>query len=61
MVMHLAEQEAIRRNCIGALVDTYSYQAQGFYEKLGYCRFGEVADCPPGHSRIFLEKRFQAT
>lgn len=60
MVMQMAEQEAIKRGCIGALVDTHSFQAPGFYEKLGYRRFGEIANCPPGHSRIFFEKRFSA-
>lgn len=56
--MRLAEQEAIRRGCIGAWVDTHNHQASGFYEKQGFSRFGMIDDYPPGHSRIFLQKRF---
>ena len=57
-VMHLAEQEAIKRSCIGVLVDTHDFQAPRFYKKLGYRRIGEVTDCPPGFSRVYFEKRF---
>jgi GNAT superfamily N-acetyltransferase len=55
-LMRLAEAEAIRRGCRGAWLDTFSFQARGFYERLGYAVFGEIADCPPGHSRLFLSK-----
>ncbi|CAH2602337.1 GNAT family N-acetyltransferase [Rhodovastum atsumiense] len=58
-VMRLAENEGARRGCIGAWVDTFSYQAPGFYEKSGFIRFGEIEDYPPGHSRIFFQKRFR--
>jgi GNAT superfamily N-acetyltransferase len=51
-----AESEPVRRGCIGAWLDTFSFQARGFYERLGYTVFGTIADCPPGHSRIFLRK-----
>ena len=54
----LAELEAVRRGCVGAWVDTHSFQAPRFYEKLGYRPFGAIEDYPPGHSRIFLQKRF---
>lgn len=53
-----AEREAVRRGCIGAWVDTHSFQAPGFYERMGYRRFGEIDDYPPGHARVFLLKRF---
>jgi len=55
--MNLAEQEADRRGCIGVWVDTHSFQAPGFYERLGYSPFGVIEDYPPGHSRLFLQKR----
>jgi GNAT superfamily N-acetyltransferase len=55
-VMALAEEEAIRRGCHGAWLDTFSFQARGFYERLGYTVFGAIADFPPGHSRYFLKK-----
>src|SRR5687767_4893418 len=47
-IMEMAEHEAIRRGCIGAWLDTYSFQARGFYETLGYTVLGEIADYPPG-------------
>ena len=57
-LMNDAEREAIRRGCRGAWLDTYSFQARGFYERLGYTIFGTIDNYPPGHSRIFLKKTF---
>jgi ribosomal protein S18 acetylase RimI-like enzyme len=57
-LMSDAEGEAIRRGCRGAWLDTYSFQARGFYERIGYSVFGTIKDYPPGHSRIFLKKTF---
>jgi GNAT superfamily N-acetyltransferase len=53
-----AEEEAVRRGCHGVWLDTFSWQARGFYEKLGYSVFGELQDYPVGHQRYFLTKRF---
>jgi GNAT superfamily N-acetyltransferase len=52
-----AETEAVRRGCHAVSLDTYSFQARGFYERLGYWVFGIIEDYPPGHSRIFLTKQ----
>jgi GNAT superfamily N-acetyltransferase len=51
-----AEARALERGCHSAYVDTFSFQAPGFYPKLGYQVFGEL-DYPPGRKRIFLQKR----
>jgi GNAT superfamily N-acetyltransferase len=51
-----AEAEAVRRGCVGAWLDTYSFQARGFYERLGYSVFGSIDNYPPGHCRIFHKK-----
>ena len=51
-----AESRAFERGCHSAWVDTFSFQAPGFYRKLGYRVFGEL-DYPPGHTRIFLQKQ----
>jgi GNAT superfamily N-acetyltransferase len=56
-IMGQAEEEAIRRGCVGVWLDTFSFQARGFYEKLGYTVFGSIKDYPPGQSRFFLKKR----
>ena len=55
-LMRQAEQEAVRRGCRGAYLDTFDFQARGFYERLGYSVFGTLEDNPPGHSRFFLRK-----
>ena len=52
-----AEREARLRGCDHAHVDTYSFQAVPFYERLGYAVFGRLDDYPPGHTRVFLQKR----
>ena len=56
-IMARAEVLAAARGCIGASLETYSFQARGFYEKLGYTLVGTIADCPPGGARHFLQKR----
>ena len=35
-IMRRAEAEAAQRACIGAWLDTFEFQARGFYEKLGF-------------------------
>lgn len=54
-----AEQEAVKRGCQYAYLDTFSFQAPDFYQKLGYIVFGELPDFPAGHSRFFLKKVLQ--
>lgn len=56
-----AEALARARNCVGAYLDTYSFQAPEFYLRHGYTVFGELADFPPPHSRLFLQKRLGDT
>ena len=52
-----AEAVAVSRGCHGVWLDTFSFQAPGFYQKLGYEVFGTLDDYPPGHTRYFLRKR----
>lgn len=56
-LMRDAEREALARGCVGAMLDTFSFQARPFYEKLGYSVFGTVEDMPPGHRMHFMQKR----
>lgn len=56
-IMTMAMDEARRRGCIGVWLDTFSFQARPFYERLGFTVFGEIKDYPTGHSRYFLERR----
>jgi len=57
-LMQQAEQEAIRRGCHGAYLETFDFQAPGFYDRLGYSVFGRLDDTPSGHTRFFLRKLF---
>ena len=56
-LMQRAETLARDAGCIGIWLDTFSFQARGFYEKLGFGHFGTIDDFPPGHARFFLSKR----
>jgi ribosomal protein S18 acetylase RimI-like enzyme len=51
-----AEEVGKQRNCYHVYLDTFSFQALGFYESLGYEIFGVLEDFPPGHKRYFLQK-----
>lgn len=51
-----AEREAIARGCRNAWLDTFEFQARGFYERLGYSCFGELNEYPTGFSRYFMKK-----
>ena len=59
-VMETAEADARRRGLLGMWVDTFTFQAPGFYEKLGFTEFGRITGYPPGHDRVFYLKRFTA-
>jgi hypothetical protein len=39
-------------------LDTFEFQARGFYEKLGFELFGTLDDHPVGHCRFFLCQQF---
>ena len=51
-----AEAEALARGCHSVWLDTFEFQARGFYERLGYTCFGELKNYPAG-SRFFVSKR----
>ncbi len=50
------EEEAKKGGCRNAYLNSFSFQAVGFYQKLGYRVFGEMEDFPPGHSVSCLTK-----
>jgi GNAT superfamily N-acetyltransferase len=56
-LMLAAEQHAIEKGCANSYLDTHSWQARPFYEKLGYEVFATLEDFPVGHKKFFLRKR----
>ena len=56
-LMRAAENEARDRSCQQLILMTHSFQAPGFYERLGYDRRCAITDRPVGHSNILYAKR----
>ncbi|MBK5970981.1 MULTISPECIES: GNAT family N-acetyltransferase [Thiorhodovibrio] len=55
-LMRMAEAEAMARGCHGAWLDTFEFQARGFYERIGYKCFAQLPEYPSGFSRYFMKK-----
>jgi GNAT superfamily N-acetyltransferase len=55
-LMYMAEDVAQKKHCIGIWLETHSFQAPDFYQKLGYSEFGRLDDYPPGHIRHYYQK-----
>ena len=55
-----AERRARRRGSRVMHLNTYSFQAPGFYEGHGYQRFGTVSGSPRGARRYYYVKRLRA-
>jgi len=54
-----AEQEALKRGCHHAYLDTMDFQALEFYQQHGYTIYGELVDIPLGHKRYSLQKELK--
>ena len=54
-IIRAVEDEARRLGARAALLDSYEFQARGFYERLGYTSFGTFA-YPDGVSRFYLSR-----
>jgi ribosomal protein S18 acetylase RimI-like enzyme len=55
-LIEAAEAEARARRCQHVWLDSYTFQAPTFYQRLGYQVFGTLQDYPPPHGRVFLTK-----
>jgi ribosomal protein S18 acetylase RimI-like enzyme len=55
-LMDAAEAYAVERGCVGATLETHSFQAPALYRKRGYEVFATLEGYPPGHAKHFLRK-----
>jgi ribosomal protein S18 acetylase RimI-like enzyme len=56
-LLQAAEQEARTRGCQQIVLDSYSFQAPGFYQKLGFEVFAILEEHPRNHRNYYLRKR----
>jgi len=54
------EAEAARRGCALVTLSTHTFQAPGFYTKLGYQQVATIPDYPQGHAKLHYIKRLAA-
>jgi GNAT superfamily N-acetyltransferase len=50
------ESQARERGCRWSKLNTWEFQAPGFYEHLGYVVYGREVDYPPGHVNHLMRK-----
>jgi GNAT superfamily N-acetyltransferase len=55
-ILQAFEAEGRHRGCRSAVLYTISFQAPEFYERNGWCVFGEIPCDPDGTSRVFMTK-----
>lgn len=57
-LIQTVENEAKKHGCTLAHLDTFDFQAKDFYLKQGFEIFGVLEDCPPGHKRYYMKKKY---
>jgi GNAT superfamily N-acetyltransferase len=55
-ILRTAEETAVARGCIGVCLDTFDFNAPGFYRKLGYEEFASLDSPRRGFQRHFFRK-----
>ena len=56
MLLRSAEAEAVARGCAQVVLATHSFQAPGFYERMGYERKYAIEGRPKGYADIIYVK-----
>ena len=56
-LLEVAEKQALDAGCLQALVDTFDFQAPGFYERHGYVLFGALDGFAGRYRRLYYRKR----
>ncbi|EPR23132.1 acetyltransferase [Agrobacterium sp. JL28] len=57
-LLAMAEEEARKRGCMGAYIDTMNPDALRTYERYGFTKIGSLAPLSTGQTITWLEKRF---
>jgi ribosomal protein S18 acetylase RimI-like enzyme len=55
-LLKTAEAEAVAAGCTDAVLETFSFQARGFYEGHGYHVYATLEGFPPGYRQLFFHK-----
>jgi len=58
-LLRAAEEHARAKHCGLVLLSSHSFQAPGFYERMGYEQRTAVADHPVGHANLVFGKRLE--
>lgn len=56
-LMRYAEEQAVLGKCTEIFVDTMSFQATAFYQKMGYAECARITHFYPGYDRVFYRKK----
>lgn len=56
LLLSAAEAEAVARGCVQVVLATHSFQAPGFYERMGYVRKYTIEGRPQGHTDVIYVK-----
>lgn len=59
LLLRSVEAGALARGCVRVVLATHSFQAPGFYERLGYERKYAIEGSPKGHADIIYVKVLQ--
>ncbi len=57
-LLEQAEAESLALGISRGYLETTSFQARAFYEKMGYEVFAQLEDQPPGHTCFYMKRRF---
>ncbi|MCU0481710.1 MAG: GNAT family N-acetyltransferase [Anaerolineae bacterium] len=55
-LMQRAEDIGRERQCTHIILETFTFQALPFYQRLGFSIYGQLDNFPQGHSQYFLKK-----
>jgi ribosomal protein S18 acetylase RimI-like enzyme len=56
-LVEAVEKEGKERGCTLIYTNTFTWQAPGFYEKLGYEPYGKLDNFPPGNNLTYFYKK----